>query len=237
MVAAPALSKSAGIPNYGPIDAPLRILLMEPDVDVSVITAGGLREPNLEWTQQATDNLIAALAMRQSTVGGTLVDFDESKIAQEERAVVRDLVHLSTAVTFTAATHTVLPGAAPLPTKKGRFDWSLGSASQVLATAFEADYALFLIVNDSFSAPGRVAVNVMGMATCIIGICMIPQGGRQDALASLVDLQTGQLVWIAYSGKRSGDIRERQGAQALIDALLSDMPEAKLPPDLSKGRK
>jgi hypothetical protein len=227
--------KSAGIADYRKSEGPMKILMMTPDVDVSVITAGGMREPNLEWTQRAKVNLLKALEGSQAKVGGTLVPYDETKLAPGEAAQVTDLLHLNTAVTFAIATHTVLPGADKLPTKKGNFDWSLGPSTAMLKQTFGADHALFLIAYDSFSSAGRVAANVMGMAGCVIGICIIPQGGRQDALASLVNLETGQVVWMSYVGKQAGDIREEAGAQLLIDQLVAQMPGAP-PPQAKKKR-
>ena len=88
------------------------------------------------------------------------------------------------------------------------------------------DYALFLHAEDSFASTGRIALQVLGVAGCIVGFCA-PNigGGGQFAYASLVDLHTGEVVWFnvlqagtQVAGINIGDIRKPEGA-ANMDTL------------------
>ena len=48
--------------GYQRPSGPVKVLVMEPDVEVSQLTAGGMMEPNAQWTQQAKAQIEKALA-------------------------------------------------------------------------------------------------------------------------------------------------------------------------------
>jgi hypothetical protein len=97
------------------------------------------------------------------------------------------------------------------------------------------DYALFLHAEDSFASTGRIALQVLGVAGCVVGFCA-PNigGGGQFAYASLVDLHTGNVVWFnvlqagtQVAGVNMGDIRKPEGAAQMVDRLLGRMKPGK----------
>jgi len=49
-------------------------------------------------------------------------------------------------------------------------------------------------------------------------------GGRQVAVATLVDLRTGQVVWFNLMARQTGDLRTPQGTADTVDELLEDLP-------------
>jgi hypothetical protein len=51
-------------------------------------------------------------------------------------------------------------------------------------------------------------------------------GGTQIAYASLVDLNTGRIVWFNHLLRASGDLRESDPALETLDALLKGFPPA-----------
>jgi hypothetical protein len=76
-----------------------------------------------------------------------------------------------------------------------------------------------------------VALQVLGVAGCVVGFCA-PNigGGGQFAYASLVDLRTGDVVWFnvlqagtQIAGINMGDIRKPEGAAQMVDRLLDRM--------------
>ena len=93
-----------------------------------------------------------------------------------------------------------------------------------LGRATGMDYALFLYAQDSYASGGRIAMQVLGIAGCLIGLCA-PQigGGSQFAYASLVDLRTGEVVWFNVLQSQLGDIRTQEGAAQMVDRLLGRM--------------
>jgi hypothetical protein len=63
---------------------------------------------------------------------------------------------------------------------------------------------------------------MIGMA--LLGIGM--PGGIQVGYASLVDLETGQVVWFNRLARGTGDLREPDSAAETVEALLTDFPVA-----------
>jgi hypothetical protein len=199
------------------------LLLMAPDVEVGLMTAGGMVEPNQDWTEKAAANLFKALQDRKAERGGTIVPFNRDGLDPALVDLSNEITKLNWLVTQNIFTHRG-PLASDLPTRKDKFDWSLSPAALPLAEQFKADYALFLIARDSFSSGGRVAMNILGLAGCAVGVCVIPGGGVQLAIGTLVDLRTGAVLWFNYEGNMTGDIREPEGARKLVDQLFAQLP-------------
>ena len=77
---------------------------------------------------------------------------------------------------------------------------------------------------------GRTALQVLGIAGCIVGFCAPSGGANQFAYASLVDLRTGEVVWFnvlqtgsQIAGIKFGDMRTPQGAEQMVERLLGRM--------------
>jgi hypothetical protein len=125
---------------------------------------------------------------------------------------------------------------AHLPTKRRQgVDWTLGEDAVRFGRATGMDYALFLHAQDSFASSGRTALQVVGLAGCIIGFCAPQGGGGQSAYASLVDLKTGEVVWFnvlqtnsSLPGVTFGDIRTPEGAAQMVERLLGRMKAGRL---------
>ena len=109
---------------------------------------------------------------------------------------------------------------AKLATKKDDFEWTIGDGSELVGQHFGADYALFISGNGTYASGGRVAAFVVASAFGV-GIPL----GQQQVMASLVDLKTGQVMWVNYAVAGPGaDMREDAGAQSLVESLLKDVP-------------
>jgi hypothetical protein len=85
-------------------------------------------------------------------------------------------------------------------------------------------HALFIYTHDAFSASDRKALQIAGLAGCAVGFCVIVPSGLHFYYASLVDLKTGDVVWFNYMPSSHGDIRNREGAQQMVDDLLATLP-------------
>lgn len=109
-----------------------------------------------------------------------------------------------------------------MPTKEGKLDWSFGDAMRPLQAKSGARYALFTFIRDSYTSAERVAVIVV-MAVLGVGV----GGGAQVGYASLVDLETGQVLWFNQLLRASGDMREPEKAAETVGALLSQFPAGK----------
>lgn len=217
--------------QFTPPQGDYKLLVMRPDVTVGSVKAGGLTEPRADWTETARANLITALKAQQAGRGGqTLVLDRRDSLAGISPDTIAELERLHNAVGSSIALHKFL--GAELPTKRGRgLDYTLGADAVRLGQATGYDYALFLHAQDSFADGGRVALQMLGIAGCLVGFCA-PNigGGGQSAYASLVDLRTGEVVWFnvlqagtQVAGIKLGDIRKPEGAAQLVERLLGRM--------------
>lgn len=192
------------------------IVVMPLDVQLSEVTAGGLPEPQAEWTETALKHMRNALEVEARSRKITLTDFNPDRGSAEDRQTSLELLRLHRAVGGSVLLHQYIPERA-LPSKDGKFDWSLGPAVGAISRSHEADYALFLFVRDSYASAGRVAVIVVA---ALLG-AGVP-GGAQVGFASLVDLKTGGIVWFNRLARAGGDLRTPEAAAETIQALVSD---------------
>ena len=211
--------------DFKPPTGNYKLIVMRPDIAVSVLTAGGGLEPREDWTNTARDNVLASLRKQQAARGG------DTRVAQswaeaggtEDSAI--ELNRLHEVVGNAILVHKYMP-YAQLPTKKNRFDWTLGELATTYGTASGHDYALFVFARDSFSSGGRAALQAVGFLGCLVGVCVMPAGGTQVAFASLVDLKSGNVVWFNFLASSVGDIRDPKGADTMVTKLLDTMKPA-----------
>ena len=216
--------------EFAPPQGDYSLLVMRPDVQVGLVTTGGLVEPRADWTEQARTHLLRALAEQQADRGGkTRILETREGIPGVSAETVADLERLHSAVGGSIALHKY--AGLDLPTKRRKgIDWTLGEDAVRFGRATGMDYALFLHAQDSHASTGRKALQVIGIAGCFIGFCAPQGGGGQTAYASLVDLKTGEVVWFnvlqtssQLPGVEFGDIRTAEGAAQMVERLLGRM--------------
>lgn len=195
-----------------------RIVLLPPDVELSLLHAGGGQEVNVEWTRLARRHLSADLAARFKKIRATLVQREATAKDFGDDPKENQLLKLHEAVGAAILIYQQ-KGAWQLPTKTGKFDWSLGPEARHLKKKYGADYALFIFLRDSYSSTGRVAAMII--AAPFGGI----RGGMQLGFSSLINIQTGEIVWFNHLARASGDLRTPEGAGETLDTLLANFPK------------
>lgn len=201
--------------TFEPPTTPQRILLVEPDVQVSLLTAGGLAEPRADWTDTARENVAARIEEILSPRNHEFIDIDPADV---EDPRVSQLLRLHESVGQSIILYEYM--GQQLPTKTDTFDWTLGEGARTLADVYDADFALFTYASGAYSSGGRIAVVVV-----LAALGSYVPTGSQTAFASLVDLRTGDIVWFNVVGEASaGDMREEDGAKGLVSQLLADIP-------------
>ena len=196
-----------------------RILLMPLNVELSEMTASGTLEPKADWTTAANKHIVAALQEEKTKRNIQMLEFDETKAPLEKRDDLLQLSKLHGAVGQSIMVHQYLE-PLKLPTKDGKFDWSLGPSTRSLKEQYGADYALFVYVRDSYATAGRAAV----IALAAVFRVYLP-GGTQVGFASLVDLDTGNVVWFNRLARTSGDLRTEAVAQETVQTLIAGLPQ------------
>lgn len=192
-----------------------KILVVQPDISLALLTATGIREPRADWSQQGRDNIAGQLNTAVTAKGHTTEAFDPAA-AMDGR--VGQVLRLHQAVGQSILFSNYSP--VPLPTKKGAFDWTLGEGVKELGASTGAQYALFTFGGGAYSSGGRATIAVIAA----IGGVAIPLGSQQ-VFASLVDLNTGRILWSnVVTASPSSDMREVTGAEVLVQTLLKDAP-------------
>ncbi len=195
-----------------------KILLFRPTIKVGEQSTGGMYEPNADWTQDAKTNLGTALSATQAQLGNRVIEYSEPVGTEAEK--LAEYNALFSVVAEAVITYKFFPGNR-LPTKKrqGVFDWTLGSAIRDMPGTSDADYALFIYTEDQYGSTGRKVAQLFA-AMAGVGIT----SGVHKGFAGLVDLKTGDLVWLNADLQMGGDVRTADGAQKRIAQLLEDFP-------------
>ncbi len=201
-------------PGFTHLKADDKLLLMPIDVELFSLSMGGVEEPRADWTEKAQGNMTQAIEARRQAARLQVVE-----LKAEQADEFAEQAGLHAAVAQSIALHQFGGSQWALPSKQGRLDWSFGDAMRPLQMASGARYGLFLWVRDSYASPERVAA-MIALAALGIGIT----GGVQIGYASLVDLETGRVLWFNLLARAYGDLREPGPARESIDALLSGFP-------------
>lgn len=214
-------TKTATIPGFEPRPG-ATVIFMRPNIRVGEVSTGGLFEPDREWTEQARRNLGAALAAEKAAMGLRTVDEEEVLIGADP-ALIDQYRHLFRAVATAVMEYQFFPGNR-LPTKKRDkgLAYSLGPGIARIAEGTGADYALFVTTEDHYASGGRKAAAI---AVAVLFGAYVPTGTHQG-YAGLVDLKTGDLVWINADLQMGGDPREPDGARKRAGQLLAGFPLA-----------
>lgn len=202
-------------PGFAKLPQAAKLVLMPVDVELFSMSAGGVNEPKADWTANAQKHMKAELVQRTKTLGLTTQVMDDQ--AADEFA---EPMALHAAVARSIALHHSTGGAWALPTKAGRLDWSFDDALRDLKAKSGADYGLFIWVRDSYASAER-KLAMVGLALLGVGIT----GGAQVGYASLVDLNSGQVLWFNQLARATGDLREPKEAAESIDVLLQGFPK------------
>jgi hypothetical protein len=220
LLAGAAQAQEAGskhlAPGFSARPAGSKLVVIPADMELYSISAGGVVEPRADWTDAAQKNFGVALESQRKLLGPDFTSLDAA--AAEELA---EVITLEQAVARAVALHH-RNGGMELHTKAKRLDWSLGDAVRPLKERTGADYALFTWVRDSYASSERKAAM---LAMALIGAISV--GGEQIAHASLVDLNTGRIVWFNQISRMFGDLREPGPAKETVEALLRDFPVLK----------
>ncbi len=199
-----------------------RILVFRPSVSVGSQSTGGMFEPNAEWTETAKSNIQVALTDLQARLGNEVIVAPEAY--GEDALVVEEHMALFAAVSQAVIDYQFFVGNR-LPTKKRDnkadvFDWSLGDGVSDLPGADQADYGLFIFNKDAYGSTGRKILQVVAL----LGPGVAVKSGEHVGYAGLIDLRTGDLLWLNADAAMGGDVREVDGSEKRVRQLLEDFP-------------
>lgn len=237
-VSAPAAADDMTRAGFNfPENGEMKIVVFRPDVRVGSLGAGGVDEPNAEWTEQARENIRIKMEERAAALDANLEFIDE--LEGEDAELLSEYRALFEAVSGSVFQHVTvgdkLATKNPLVetrSSNGRvrqrrqlqLDWTLGPGAAQLKEATGADYAMFVFTHDAYGDGGRKAAQALGMLGCIIGACVIVNAGIHVGYAGLVELETGNIVWFNTDLSMGGDPRKLDGAEKRVRQLMEGFP-------------
>jgi hypothetical protein len=220
LLASPAFAqeKTGNKPGFTLKPGTVRIVLMRPTIKVGAQSTGGMFEPNADWTAQARENIGRALGEAQDGMGNQVIAYDEGETG--EGTAASQYAHLFNALSDSVIEYQFFRGNR-LPTKvrKGEFNWDMGPGLASLKSLSGADYALFINTNDQYGSTGRKVLQVFALMG---GIAVT--SGVHVGYAGLIDLKTGELVWLNADRQMGGDVRTPEGAQKRVRQLFESFP-------------
>ena len=223
-VGAMAQERSASRPGFTfPTDKPVTVVVLRPDVSVGSMGTSNINTPNADWTANARKEIADALRRNDQVSGAKLV-FQDNDFDGDDGAYMAEYRSLFSTVAGSIQTGRLFVGSR-LPTKKGQFDWSLGEGTQRLAKLTGADYALFVYTLDSYSTAGRKTAAVF---MALLGGPIMPT--VHIGYAGLIDLKTGDVIWLNADPQMGGDVRTAEGADKRVRQLLDGLPGRVAPP-------
>ena len=195
------------------------IVILPPDVELSELGAGGGLTPNALWTAAAT-KYVSEISLQYFERLGYGVSLVEKGALGVSAKSVDDLTKLNAQVGLSVTLFQQSP-LFRLPTWEGKpLNWSLGHGTKEFKEKYGADYGLYIYLRDSYASGSRVAASVL---TAVLFGTALP-GGQQTGFASLIDLETGKLVWFNVVSSGSADLRTYKAAVETTNALYTDMP-------------
>lgn len=200
-------------PGFTAREASSKLVVLPADLELFAISGGGVTEPKADWTEAASQHFKAALDSNRQLLGSNVLHINTQDMDE-----LAEINALHGAVAQSIFIHHML-GVSRLPTKNDRLDWSLGDAVKPLKAKTGADYALFTWIRDSYATAER-KVAIVAMALLGVGVA----GGSQIGYASLVDLNSGRVVWFNDLRRGSGDLREAKEALETVETLLKGFP-------------
>ncbi|MEK9752795.1 MAG: hypothetical protein VW338_06235 [Rhodospirillaceae bacterium] len=204
--------------RLGRADSSRSILIMPPDVELSELSAGGVTVAKADWTNQAREHMDKALKRVFGERQALAIGYKHTAADDDPTAPVTQLIKLHNVVGRSAISHYSFEGLH-LPSKHGKFDWTLGNETKRLARQYGANFALFTHIRDSYTSGGRAAVII---AAALLGVGV--QGGQQFGFATLVDLRSGEIVWFNVLARGSVDLRQYTPDEETVRALLEKFP-------------
>jgi hypothetical protein len=151
-------------------------------------------------------------------MGNQVISYDEGESGEGPAA--SQYAHLFGALADSVIEYQFFRGNR-LPTKvrKGEFNWDIGPGLSNLKSLSGADYALFINTYDAYGSTGRKVLQVFA---AMGGVAVT--SGIHWGHAGLIDLKTGELVWLNADRQMGGDVRTPEGAQKRVRQLLEGFP-------------
>jgi hypothetical protein len=200
-----------------------KIVLFRPSVWVGSQSTAGMAEPNGDWTEEARGLLDAELKQQLARSRNEIIL--EPELSGSDALNMSEHKALFSSVAHAVVMYQFFKGNR-LPTRKNKaFDWTLGTGAKGISDLTGARYGLFILTHDEYGSFGRKAFQILAGGLIGAGV----KSGVHKGYAGLVDLQTGELVWLNADEAMGGNVRETEGMKKRVGQLLEDFPASEVP--------
>ena len=214
VLATPALAAMSAVNpalTQNPAARPKKVMLLPPQVFVYELSAGGVPTRMADWEATARDNLVAAANRLAHEAGFELLP------APALDAQLGDQLEAHMGLYERVAQSVFVYGRGDQEAwahKKNEFDYTVGPGLAFLREQTGADAALIVLGSDFISSGGRRAAFIVGLA---LGVVM--PLGQSFITAGIVDLTSGDVLWMSFDSSVSMDSR----TPADVDGLMRDL--------------
>ena len=155
-----------------------RVLVFPPDVIVSSVNAGGLREPNAEWSTDVIVKLNEAIMNHMFNEGIEYVPYGSNEVKDEHMDILRQA-------------GVMMDGAQITGGSTKRF-YALGKSSIDALKSYDADYVFFTELDATTSTSGKIALDILLAG---FGVGSTDTFGTTVFRVGLFDMRDGQILY------------------------------------------
>ncbi|MDZ4776739.1 MAG: hypothetical protein SGJ23_08140 [Alphaproteobacteria bacterium] len=190
------------------------IVIVEPDVNLALLAVNARTIAKPDWSATARDHIALHARNTVAARGRQALTLSRADASAQARQIL--LLHDALRVSM----RTAETGDPAPPTMRRERAWTLGAGAKSLAADSTATHALIISCDGDFTSALRAVFVVGAAATGVLA-----PTGLTRASASLVDLESGAIVWKnSIVARPDQDVRTAEGAQAFVAALLNDAP-------------
>jgi hypothetical protein len=209
---------------------PRTVLLATPDLIVEELSAGNVSEKAKDWSNEASQN--AARVVRDlAKKNGAFEVADDAGLSSTDKTTLQQYGALY--ARLLACINSGRSASNPAWKQQvASFDYTLGPGMNDIATHSGADAVLFVIGNEHVSSAGRkarmaggVLMGILTGVTTGVAVFSVPGGGISFLSLGLVDMRTGDLLWVSADYKGGGiNLRNEKDLQTVLAQLFASYP-------------
>ena len=197
---------------------PKKVVVLPIDIKVVEVTAGGVEENVPDWSKEASRSVFKAVSAVLAEQAG-MKELTAPQFSGASAANFDEHLALYKLVVNTAA-------RIPWEHKAKRFDYGIGSGLRAVAEQTGADAAIMVYGRDYASTAGRKARAVVGHIPIVnVFTGPAPQLGHSFIHVGVVDLRTGDLLWMNSEYREgSTNLRDPNDAAKMVTAVFGWYP-------------
>lgn len=201
------------------------VAIINPDIKMYQLTAGGVEEYNADWSQNSNRIILERLQEELENLSRTkFVYLQESTLNKNDLQLLDEQKGIFFTVADSILMHTYSPETT-FRHKLKKFDYTLGNEIKSLDKLISADTFLFCSAKNYIWTSGRTILATLGILTTLAtGVAMVVPAGNEFIAVALVDSISGDIMWFNYI-PMPGDLRDETAVDSIITRLFKDFPK------------